>query len=94
MTVQHPLIPVCAEVNQIIDGTLGKIDAGTAPHIRSIAGAAVETIIRHPRSSEIILWPTSAAWTTASRICVDARLCSSTCRQRARRRGMAQRRTA
>jgi len=58
MTDQHPLIPVCAGINQIIDQTLGKIDASTAPHIRSIAGAAVETILRHPRSSEIILWLT------------------------------------
>jgi hypothetical protein len=58
MTDQHPLIPVCAEVNQIIDETLGKIDAGTTPPIRLIAEAAVVTIIRHPRSSEIILWLT------------------------------------
>ena len=28
------------------------------PHIRSIARATVETILRHPRSSEIILWLT------------------------------------
>jgi hypothetical protein len=56
MTDQHPLIPACTGVNQIINQTLGKIDASTTLHIRSIAGAAVETILRHPRR-----WcPTSA----------------------------------
>jgi hypothetical protein len=44
------------EVDQIVAETLDTLDAGTEPNIRSIAGAAVETIIRYPRSSEIILW--------------------------------------
>jgi hypothetical protein len=56
MTDQHPLSPACTGVNQIINQTFGKIDASTTLHIRSIAGAAVETILRHPRR-----WcPTSA----------------------------------
>jgi hypothetical protein len=58
MTDQHPLIPVQTELNQIIDEIFGKIDAGTAPHIRSLKEAAVEVIIRHPHSSEMILWLT------------------------------------
>jgi hypothetical protein len=58
MTDQYPLIPVRAELNQIIDEIFGKIAAGTAPHIRSITEAAVPVIIRHPRSSEMILWLT------------------------------------
>jgi hypothetical protein len=58
MTDQFPLIPVRAELNRIIDEIFGKIDAGTAPHIRSITEAAVEVIIRHPHSSEMILWLT------------------------------------
>ena len=58
MTDQFPLIAVRAELNQIIDEIFGKIDAGTAPHIRSITEAAVEVIIRHPHSSEMILWLT------------------------------------
>ena len=58
MTDQYSLIPVRAELNQIIDEIFGKIDAGTAPHIRSLKEAAVEVIIRHPHSSEMILWLT------------------------------------
>jgi hypothetical protein len=58
MTDQYFLIPVRAELNQIIDEIFGKIDAGTAPHIRSLKEAAVEVIIRHPHSSEMILWLT------------------------------------
>ena len=58
MTDQYPLIRVRTELNQIIDEIFGKIDAGTAPHIRSITEAAVEVIIRHPHSSEMILWLT------------------------------------
>jgi predicted nuclease with RNAse H fold len=61
MTDQHPLIPVETEFNQIIDEIFRKIDRGTAPHIRSLKEAAVEVIIRHPHSSEMILWLTHQA---------------------------------
>jgi hypothetical protein len=48
----------------------GKIDAGPGPFIGSVTEAAVEVIIGHPRSSEMILW------LTHQRIGEDDRGCS------------------
>ena len=69
MTDQHPLIPVQTELNQIIDEIFGKIDASTAPHIRSLKEAAVEVIIRHPHSSEMILWLTLHIFIDFGQLC-------------------------